>query len=229
MFMSLFRVLILFGFVLAASTLSAQGVFNYKNDFKKILARTKDPNDNLYYDRLLARFTHNDSTLSNSEVFSLMIGYTDNPAYKPYFDLDTEREVYRLNNEKKYSEALDLANTFLKTHPLSIKVLLEKSYSFDKLYKDDSAGYYLFQSQRIFAAMYYSGTGVSEETPTFALGPADGQDYVTKFVGAKITNMSSGSDRDDNFLDIIEGKLDDGRTLTFYFIVQHAADRMLTR
>ena len=113
--------------------------------------------------------------------------------------------------------------------PYSLKVLLEKSYSFDKLYQDDSAAYYLFQGQRIFAAMYYSGAGISEETPTFALGPADGQDYVTKFVGAKITNMSSGNDHDDNFLDIIDGQLDDGRTLTFYFIVQHAADRMLTR
>jgi hypothetical protein len=206
-----------------------QGVFNYKNDFKKILARTKDVNDNLYYNKQVKRFIHNDSTLSNSEILSLMIGYTDNPEYKPYFDLDTEREVYRLNNEKKYSEALELENKFLKTHPLSLKTILEKSYSFTKLYQEDSAEYYLFQSQRIFAAMYYSGEGVTEENPTFSLGPADGQDYVVKFVGAKITNMTSGNDRDDNFLDIIEGQLDDGRKLTFYFIVQHAAERMLTR
>jgi len=203
-----------------------QTTFSYKEDFKKVLAKTKDQNDNLSYDKLLKRFTANDTTLTDFEVLALLIGFTDKPEYKPYQDLDTEREVYKLNGEKKYQEGLDSANKFLKTHPLSVKTLFEKSYSFHKLEQEDSAQYYLYQGRRIFKAMYFSGDGKTTENPSFALGPADGQDYIRKFVGAKIGVMGSGRDRSGNFLDILEAKFDDGQAMKLYFIIQHATSKM---
>lgn len=205
---------------------TGQTTFNYKDDFKKVLTKTKDPNDNLSYDRLLKRFITNDTSLTDFEVLALLIGFTDKPEYKPYQDLDTERGIYKLNGEKKYQEGLDLANKFLKTHPLSVKALYEKSYSFHKLEQKDSSQYYLYQGQRIFYAMYFSGDGKTKETPTFALGPADGQDYIYKFYGADIGTMGSGRDESGNFLDILEAKLKDGKTMNLYFIIQHATDKM---
>lgn len=203
-----------------------QTAFNYKDDFQKVLAKTKDINDKLSYSKLLKRFTASDTTLTDFEVLALLIGFTDKPEYKPYDDLTTEREVYKLNGEKKYQEGLDKANEFLKTHPLSVKALFEKSYSFHKLEKNDSAQYYMYQGQRIFKAMYFSGDGKTTETPTFALGPADGQDYIKKFVGVKIGVMGSGKDKNGNFLDILEVKFEDGQTMNLYFIIQHATDKM---
>lgn len=82
--------------------------------------------------RLLKRFNNNDTTLSNFEVLSLLIGFTDKPEYKPYQDLDTEREIYKLNGEKKYNAGLELGQRFIKTHPLSVKTLFEMAYSFHK-------------------------------------------------------------------------------------------------
>jgi hypothetical protein len=212
-----------------ALTASAQNVFNYNEDFKKILVRTKDSNDSLFYDKQIKRFTSNDSTLSPGEVLALMIGFTDKPAYKPFRDLDTEREVYRINNIGKYDQALELENRFLKDHPLSVKAIYEKSYTFFKLGQQDSAGYYLFQQQRIFAAMYYSGIGSTEAKAIFALGPADGQDFITKFIGAKIKSMNADIGKDDNYYDVIEAQLDDGLVLTFYFIIQHTMDKPLEK
>lgn len=203
-----------------------QTTFNYKDDFKKVLNKTKDPNNNLSYEKLLKRFSANDTTLTDFEVLALLIGFTDKPEYKPYDDLRTEREIYKLNGEKKYQEGLDKANDFLKTHPVSLKALFEKSYSFHKLEQKDSAEYYMYQGQRIFKAMYFSGNGKTKDTPTFALGPADGQDYIYKFVGADIGTMGSGSDKNGNFLDILEAKFEDGQTVTLYFIIQHATDKM---
>ena len=203
-----------------------QATFNYKEDFKKVLAKTKDHNDSLFYEKLLDRFTANDTTLTDFEVLALLIGYTANPEYKPYQDLDIERKIYKLNGENKYQEGLALANRFLKTHPLSVKALFEKSYSFHKLVRMDSAQKYLYQGQRIFRAMYFSGDGKTKETPTFALGPSDGQDYIRKFVGAKIGVMGSGRDKSGNFLDILEAKFEDGQTMNLYFIIQHAANKM---
>jgi len=213
-------------FITAGQIVYGQTTFNYKDDFKKVLAKTKDQKDNLSYDKLLKRFSANDTTLTDFEVLALLIGFTDKPEYKPYDDLATEREIYKLNGEKKYQEGLDKANMFLKTHPLSVKALFEKSYSFHKLEQKDSAQYYLYQGQRIFKAMYFSGDGKTKETPTFALGPADGQDYIRKFVGEKIGVMGSGKDKNGNFLDILEIKFEDGQTMNLYFIIQHATDKM---
>jgi hypothetical protein len=216
--------------ILLTSTLTVFGqtTFSYKDDFKKVLAKTKDANDNLSYDKLLKRFAVNDTTLTDFEVLVLLIGFTDNPEYKPYEDLATEREIYGMNGEGKFKEGLENANRFLKTHPFSVKVLFEKAYSFHKLGQEDSAAFYAYKGQRIFSAMRFSGNGKTKETPTFALGPADGQDYIHKFVGADIGIMGSNKDANGNFLDILEAKFGDGTSVTLYFIIQHATGKMFS-
>ena len=228
-FVTMIRALKIIGLILLLTKgqiAFGQTTFNYNDDFKKVLAKTRDQNDNLSYDKLLKRFTANDTTLTDYEVLALLIGFTDKPAYKPYQDLDTERAIYKLNGEKKYQQGLDSANTFLTTHPLSVKTLFEKSYSFYKLEQQDSAQYYLYQGRRIFSAMYFSGDGRTHETPSFALGPADGQDYIRKFAGATIGIMGSGRDKSGNFLDILEAKFEGGQTIKLYFIIQHATAKM---
>lgn len=212
----------------------AQTSFNYKDDFQKVLAKTKDQNDNLSYDKLLKRFSTNDTALTDFEVLALLIGFTAKTEYKPYKDLDMERKIYDINADGKFQDALDSANLFLKTHPFSIKVLFEKAYSFHKLGQEDSAAFYSYKGRRIFKAMTFSGNGKSPETPTFALGPADGQDYIYKFIGskirgAKIGTMGSGRDKSGNFLDILEVVPKNGSaSYNLYFIIQHATDKMFS-
>lgn len=205
----------------------SQTSFNYESDFKKILARTKDANDNLSYEKLLKRFSKNDNTLTDFEVLALMIGFTDKEAYKPYDDLSTERKIYALNGEREYKQGLDTGLLFLKSHPVSLKTLFEISYSYYKLGKQDSSDYYMHKGRMLFKAMIFSGSGKSSKDPMFALGPADGQDYIYKVIGAKIGTMGSGSDQNGNFLDILEVLPKDGsEAYSLYFIIQHATNTM---
>lgn len=228
--LTLSTLLLLWGGQIAHS----QTTFNYKNDFKKLLAQTKSKKSKLSYERLLNRFQSNDQTLTNFEVLVLLIGFTGQPEYKPYIDLSTENEIYQLNDKGKYQESLEKANLFLAKHPLNVKTLIEKSYSFYKLGNKDSAQYYMNQGNRIFEAMSFSGTGKEPGAPIFALGPADGQDYIIKYLGSKIGgagigNMGSGSDKDGNFLDILEVVPKDGtKAYHLYFIIQHATDKMFS-
>jgi hypothetical protein len=216
--------------ILLTSTMTVFGqtTFSYKDDFKNVLAKTKDANDNLSYDKLLKRFAVNDTTLTDFEILALLIGFTDKPEFKPYQDLDTEREIYGINGDGKFKEGLDKASTFLRTHPFSVKVLFEKAYSFHKLGQEDSAAFYAYKGQKIFSAMWFSGNGKTKATPTFALGPADGQDYIHKFVGADIGIMGSDKDANGNYLDMLEAKFEDGTTVTLYFIIQHATDKLFS-
>src|SRR5687768_16504702 len=153
----------LFLFNTLGQNVFGQTTFNYKDDFKMVLAKTRDQNDDLYYNKLLGRFAVNDTTMSDFEILALLIGFTDKPEYKPYQDMDIEREIYKLNGEKKYQEGLVSASKFLMTHPLSVKTLFEKAYSFHKLEQKDSAQFYLYQGQRVFEAMYFSGNGKTKE------------------------------------------------------------------
>ena len=214
--------------IISGNITFGQSTFNYKNDFKNILSRTKDKNDNLFYEKLLNRFIVNDTTLTDLDVLALLIGFTDKPEFKPYIDLTTEREIYKLNGERKYTESLELSQEFIKTNPLSVKTIFEISYSYYKLDQKEKSQFYAYKGKRIFEAMYFSGNGKTKETPTFALGPADGQDYIHKFVNADIGTMGSGRDKNGDFLDILEAKFEDGQTINLFFIIQHATDKMFS-
>lgn len=203
-----------------------QTTFNYKNDFKKILAKTKDSKDNLYYDKQIKRFLSCDTTLTDFEVLALLIGFTAKPEFQPYSDISKEREIYKLNGEGKFQESLDTANIFLQKHPLSQQAIIEKSYSCYKLDSKDSSAFYMYQFRRIMKAMDFSGNG--KEIPIFALGPADGQNYIRKYLSAKIGSMGSGTDKNGNFLDILEAKYKDETSESLHFIIQHATDKMFS-
>lgn len=203
-----------------------QAKFNYQDDFKQILRQTKEPTNDLAFEKLLQRFQVNDTTMTDYEVLALMIGFTDKAAYKPYKDITTEREIYSLNEDEKYQEAIDKGLKFIETNPLSVKVLFELAYAYKQLADEDRAKFYFYKGQRIFEAMFYSGDGATMENAAFALGPADGQDFIYKFVGAKIGTMGSGRDKSGNFIDILEAKFEDGKVMNLYFSIQHATNKM---
>jgi hypothetical protein len=206
---------------------SAQAQFNYQRDFKNIQQRTLDPKQPLHYNKLIKRFERNDTTLTNSEVLALMIGFTAKPQYKPYQDINEETTIYNLNVQKKYAEALKKANVFLKTHPLSVAGLYEKSYALFKLQYKDSSQYYAYRATRILSAMRFSGNGKTPETAMFALGPADGQDFVRRLAEGEVGTMTTGKDKNGNFLDVLEVRPKDGsEPFKLYFNIQHAHEKM---
>lgn len=202
----------------------AQENFNYTRDFKTILAKTKDAQNDLAYEKLFKRFQANDSTLKRPEILALLIGFTDKPAYKPYDVLETERLIFKLNEENKFKQAYDTATVLLKTYPLSYQALYEKAYASDKLGFKDSASYYLDLVAKIMSAMIYTGDGRSIETAMFSLGPADGQ-HLLRGVGVGIGAMGSGRDKDGNFLDMLEAVTENGK-MQMYFNIQHAVAKM---
>lgn len=218
-------------FLLAAFLISlsnaihAQDGFNYTRDFKSVLTQTKNPAGNLFYDKLLVRFKADDTTMTRSEILSLLIGFTDKPAYKPYNVLETERLVYDLNDKGKFQQAHDTALALLKDYPLSYQALKELSYAYEKLGRQDSSQYSLNLVAKIMSAMLYSGNGRTPETAMFALGPADGQ-HLLRGAGLGIGTMGSGADRDGNFLDMLQAVTNEGNKVQMYFNIQHASLKM---
>src|SRR3954465_14697105 len=72
--------------------------FDYARDFKVILEKTKNPTSDMYYHKLLPKFLNEDSTISKPETLALMIGFTEDPHYKPWEDMQTEKDIFDLND-----------------------------------------------------------------------------------------------------------------------------------
>ncbi len=208
--------------------------FNYKKDFKSILMNSQDQESNLYYEKLLKRFQDNDSSLTNYETLALMIGFTENPKYKPMEDMEKEVEIFDHNNAGEFSEAIEKSKSFLNGHPLSLLVLREISYAYSKISKVyekdmvfDSAIYfnglssfYMSLNDRIMEAMIFSGKGRTPENPIFSLGLADGEHFIPN-VGYEIEKKNTLWNKNGDFLEHIVA-LDKLTTKDFYFVIQHA-------
>ena len=224
--------LITFIFVaISVCGLTQDSLFHYETDYAEILKKTNDPRSDLNYEKLLKRFNSNDSMLTSYEVLSLLIGFTDKEHIKPYAYLDVERDIYDKNDEGKFTEALAKADSFLLTVPVSQTALIEKSYALMKLDRKEEAAAYLMRYEMIMGAMASSGDGTTPETAFFALGPMDGQNFLTKYIGASIGTMGSGRDKYGNFVDILEMHLKDEETgeelvLDIYFQIEHATKTM---
>ena len=208
--------------------------FNYKKDFKTILTNSQDEESNLSYKKLLKRFQDNDSSLTNYETLALMIGFTENPKYKPMEDMEKEVEIFDHNNANQFSEAIEKSKSYLQSHPLSLLVLREISYAYGKISKVyekdmvfDSAiyfnglsSYYMSLNDRIMEAMIFSGKGRSPENPIFSLGLADGEYFIPN-VGYEIEKKNTLWNKNGDFLEHIVA-LDKLTTKDFYFVIQHA-------
>lgn len=196
-----------------------QNEFHYTNDFDTILAKSKDSSDDFYYKKLLERFQKNDTTLTSKEVLALMIGYTSNENYNPYQYIGDEREILNLVRQKDYKAAIRKCDVILRTNPFSFVALMEKGFSLWKLGNDEFHEY-KFRQNLVLDAIIYSGDG-SLQNAFFVLSPLDGQVLISYIWQGNIGTMGSGSDENDNFIDILEMEKD-GESSIKHFNIQHA-------
>ncbi len=223
------KILTILILTMALASYGQEFEFDYNKDFNKILEQSKDSTSNFHYDRLLTKFKSNDTTLTDFDVLALLIGYTDDPNYHAYSDISTEREIYKLNGDGKFKEAKEKGLKFNKTHPLNQMTLIELSYSYYKLEMQDSANYYSYQFRKVMDAMGRSGKGTSADSAFFSLTPIDGQNFISKYLRAKIGTMGSGSDSNGNFVDIlgyIPKDNENEEEVPLYFQIQHAMKEM---
>lgn len=199
--------------------------FDYARDFKVILEKTKDRTNDLYYHKLLPKFLNEDSTITKAETLALMIGFTEDPHYKPWEDMQTEKDIFDLNDSADYQGSLDASKIYLQTHPLSLRVLKERSYSYHQLKMTDSADYFMDLVGKVMDAMIYSGKGRKPENPIFSLGLSDGEYFIPN-VGMTVAGKTTEWNKYNHFLEIIDAMDDMGVHKNFYFVIQHAKDKI---
>lgn len=206
----------------------AQNGFDYHTQFQSVLADTKDPNSTFFYTKQLQKYEANDTLQTDKEMLNLLIGYTAKPEYNPNFNQNTANELFKLNESGKYKEAFTKASKILQKDPFNLLVLIEMSYALTSLGKLDEAKAYKFRMFKIYRAMFYSCNGNSNQYPLFALHPKDGQYFIKYFIRWQLGKISSGSDANNDFTEILEAK-NDSKSVTYHFILQHAKKKIVNK
>lgn len=158
-------------------------------------------------------------------MMALLIGYTEDPHYKPFEDMEPEKEVFDLNEEGNYDECIVRAKRYLQTHPLSLRVNKEASYAYHQKQMEDSAVYYMDLVEKIMNAMIYSGTGKKPHTPIFSLGLADGEYFIPN-IGLKVLDKDTDWNDNNHFLEVIKASKSGDDEIIYYFVIEHAKQKI---
>ena len=169
------KTILIFLFALVAlPTVGQEFSFTYHTDYPKLLVRTQEKTDRLYYPKQLRRFVQNDTSLTDYEVLALLIGFTADKNYHAYPDLAVERSLYKLNDQGKYREAASKGRLFNKTHPLHQMTLIELSFAYHQLHKPDSSAYFGRQSTASWSPWRSPAPACTPTLPCSRLPPSTG-------------------------------------------------------
>ncbi|MCB0430891.1 MAG: DUF4919 domain-containing protein [Flavobacteriales bacterium] len=217
---------------LIVQTASAQKfAFSYSDDFNRLRTEAAAPEQAGVNQQNLDRFVAADTTLKDEEVLKLLIAQTTRSNYQPYNLAFTEVQTGKLNEEGKFAEALALCDSILQIFPFSTKALIEGSFACFKLNKPDSSRNLAIRFNRIMRAVARSGTGTDPEHAFFALSPMDPPLFISRFLDAKVGDITTTRDIHNLQVDMVEMKWPDPSTgqpqsRVLYFYIDHAAQTM---
>lgn len=129
-------------------------------DFDNLAKQTKNKKSPFYYNDLINKFT-SDNELTDEQIYMLLVGFAQQDNYKPY-TIEAD-QVYELNEQEKFDEAISKANELLKTNPLLPSLYKELIFAYRKIGNETLAENYQKKLQSILNAMLYSGDGTCDK------------------------------------------------------------------
>ncbi len=113
------------------------------------------------FEKLLNKFNNNKS-LTNYEVYLLLIGYTKTEHYNPY-NYKAIDDLYELAGNEQIDEAIKTGEALLITNPLNTSLNRVLMFCYRKKGDTEKAQYYHKRILTIFDAMLFTGNGTCEK------------------------------------------------------------------
>ncbi len=154
-----------------------------KPDLEKIKKETLDPASPFYFPKLMAKYTRNDTTMTNEEYRNFYLGYMFQEDYDPYrtspysgvtddMRLKATHTKEEIDTIRKYAELSLRDNPFdLRQMSFLVHVLKEKR-------KDMSAKIWEYRLEHLLGAIKSTGTGEDIENAWYVIYPMHEYDMV---------------------------------------------------
>lgn len=167
----------------SADVASKRKIVVEKPDLEKIKKETLDPSSRFYFPKLMAKYTRNDTTMTNEEYRNFYLGYMFQEDYDPYrtspysgvtddLRLKATHSKEEIDTIRKYAELSLRDNPFdLRQMSFLVHVLKEKR-------KDMSAKIWEYRLEHLLGAIKSTGTGEDIENAWYVIYPMHEYDMV---------------------------------------------------
>lgn len=198
-----------------------------KPDYNQIEKAIINSSSNLYYPKLMDRFTKGDSTMTIEEKTHLYYGYTFQDAYSPYGsakDQDKLFEILRKQNysDDDYSKIVQYCDNILKEYPFDLRILNYQIYALEKTGPEERVKIKVTQLKAIIDAILSTGKGVEKSDPIYVISVSHEYD-ILDILGFKYGGSQSLIDRCD-YLTLAENEY---KIAGLYFDVSASLNSMM--
>lgn len=164
-----------------------------KPDLDDIKRKTLDPQSPFYFPKLMAKYTRNDTVMTNEEYRYFYLGYMFQEDYDPYrtspysgvtddLRLKSKHTKEEIDTIRKYAELSLRDNPFdLRQMSFLVHVLKEKR-------KDMSAKIWEYRLEHLLGAIKSTGTGEDVENAWYVIYPVHEYDLV-RLLGYEATDV----------------------------------------
>ena len=203
MFRNLFKYCFIITFaVLGLTSISAQDnassqqnkrkIVVEKPDLEDIKKKTLDPKSPFYFPKLMAKYTRNDTVMTNEEYRYFYLGYMFQEDYdpyriSPYSGITDELRLKNVHTKEEIDTIRKYAELSLRDNPFDLRQMSFLVYVLKEKKKDMSAKIWEYRLEHLLGAIKSTGTGEDIENAWYVIYPVHEYDLV-KLLGYEATD-----------------------------------------
>lgn len=186
----------------SAAAASKRKITVEKPDLDKIRTETLDPANKFYFPKLMAKYTRNDTTMTNEEYRNFYLGYMFQEDYDPYRTSPYSGVTDELRQKASHSkEEIDTIRKYaelsLRDNPFDLRQMSFLVHVLKEKRKDMSAKIWEYRLEHLLGAIKSTGTGEDVENAWYVIYPMHEYDMV-QLLGYEATDaqfIEPGVDR----------------------------------
>lgn len=165
-----------------------------KPDLEKIKEATLNPSSPFYFPKLMAKYTRNDTTMTNEEYRNFYLGYMFQEDYDPYRTSPYSGVTDELRQKASHSkEEIDTIRKYaeltLRDNPFDLRQMSFLVHVLKEKRKDMSAKIWEYRLEHLLGAIKSTGTGENEENAWYVIYPMHEYDMV-QLLGYEATDAA---------------------------------------
>lgn len=154
-----------------------------KPDLKKIQEITLDPSSPFYFPKLMAKYTRNDTTMTNEEYRNFYLGYMFQEDYdpyrtSPYSGVTDELRMKATHSKEEIDTIRKYAELSLRDNPFDLRQMSFLVHVLKEKRKDMSAKIWEYRLEHLLGAIKSTGTGEDVENAWYVIYPMHEYDMV---------------------------------------------------
>lgn len=167
----------------SAAAASKRKITVEKPDLDIIRQETLDPSSRFYFPKLMAKYTRNDTTMTNEEYRNFYLGYMFQEDYDPYRTSPYSGKTDELRQKATHSkEEIDTIRKYaelsLRDNPFDLRQMSFLVHVLKEKRKDMSAKIWEYRLEHLLGAIKSTGTGEDVENAWYVIYPMHEYDMV---------------------------------------------------